>query len=325
MALNRERILEYLGPDWDRVSFLMRSAVKSDIGLLSSTNEAVLNHPGKLLRPTLALLVARACGQSNDNSCKVAASTELLHNATLIHDDVADCSSERRGKPSVNNALGPGHAVLVGDFWLAKTMEMMMDIGGLKDRVASFFSKTLVDLAEGEMLQLEKASEADTTEDDYFRIIYCKTASLFEAACASAALSVGAPEEYVAAVRTYAKAAGLAFQIRDDIFDYEEDAEIGKPVGIDLLEKKITLPLLCALKGSLREKEIRALVRDIDKCPVNCQKVREFVKEHHGSELALARLESFVGTAIGALDALPESEAKEHLKSLARYIAERKA
>ncbi|MCQ2187801.1 MAG: polyprenyl synthetase family protein [Bacteroidales bacterium] len=318
----QKEILEYLGADWDRVQNLIHGALYSDIDLLNTTNDNLLSHSGKMLRPVLTLLMAKAVGgNATECSCRYAAATELLHNATLLHDDVADESLERRGVPTVNATLGANAAVLVGDFWLARAVEMVLASKDDHDNVVNLFSKTLVDLAEGEMLQLEKASSADTQDKDYFRIIGCKTASLFEAACESAAVSVNAPDEYRQAARAYAHAAGVAFQIKDDILDYAGNAQLGKPLGIDLKEQKITLPLLCAMQGSPREAEIRGMIRDIHDHPEYCDEVRAFVEERGGVEMAAARLDGFIEQAERSLDVLPDSKARTFLVELVRFNA----
>lgn len=318
----QKEILEYLGADWISVRDLISGALHSDIGLLSSVNDNLLSHSGKMLRPVLTLLMARALGgKANLSSCRYAAAAELLHNATLLHDDVADASLERRGAPTVNALLGANSAVLVGDFWLAKAVEMILSSKEHQETVVTLFSKTLVDLAEGEMLQLEKASSADTRESDYFRIIGCKTASLFEVACESAAVSVGASDDYRKAAREYAHAAGLAFQIKDDILDYAGNSQLGKPLGIDLKEQKITLPLLCAMQGSPREAEIRSMIRDIHEHPEYCGVVRDFVLERGGVEMAAARLDDFIEKAERSLDVLPDSMARTFLVELVRFNA----
>ena len=324
--MDRSEILEFLGEDWHQVCILMRDALHSDIDLLASTNGDNLSNSGKMLRPILSLLMAKACAGTISNDSRLyAAATELLHNATLLHDDVADDSMERRGKPTVNATLGPQAAVLVGDFWLAKAVQMVLaSVESRMEEIVHLFAKTLVDLAEGEMLQLQKASTADTTEDDYYRIIYCKTASLFEAACLSAAASVNAPEEFRKAAGDYARAAGIAFQIKDDILDYAGNEELGKPVGIDLLEQKITLPLLGALEGSDREAQIRGMVSSIHEHPEYCALVRGFVADRSGVEYAAARLDDYIGQAVRALDVLPDSRAKSYLVELVRFNAFRR-
>lgn len=321
--MSREEIISYLGEDWKSVQALMESALHSDISLLNEVNASVMDHGGKRLRPLISMLVARACGTPNEDSVRFAVASELLHNATLIHDDVADNSTERRGNPSVQSSLGATSAVLVGDFWLARSVEVLLG-AERQQKVYRLFSKTLSDLAEGEMLQLEKAFSSDTEEEDYYRIIYCKTASLFEAACMSGAISVDAPEEYVKAVSTYARAAGVAFQIKDDILDYAGDEQLGKPVGIDLVEKKITLPLLGILKDSPDSKRIREMVRNIDKDPSACSLIREMVRERGGVEYAAKCLDAYIEAALKALEVLPASQARDYLADLARYNSYRK-
>lgn len=297
----------------------MRDALATDIELLASVNRHIIQHSGKMLRPMLSLLAARACaGSCTPDSHAYAAASELLHNATLLHDDVADESDTRRGQPTLRAMMGPAAAVLVGDFWLSRAVDLVVATAH-KDDVVKIFSKTLSSLAEGEMLQLQKAETADTSMEDYLQIIYCKTASLFEAACESGAISVGAPQENVAAMREYAYALGVAFQIKDDILDYSGDDALGKPVGIDLREQKITLPLLAALGGSPREAEIRAMVADIAGHPDNCGEIRAFVEENDGVSKAADTLEEYISRAVKALDVLPDSPEKTALVQIARY------
>lgn len=321
-------IKEYLGVDWLAVQNQIASSLKSDIGLLNATNDSILSHSGKQLRPMLALLMAKACsgGMVSDAAIKYAAAAELLHNATLLHDDVADGSDRRRGVPTIMSLMGPSVSVLVGDYWLVKAMELVMDAADESSKVMKVFSKTLSDLAEGEMLQLQKARKGDTDEDDYLRIIYNKTASLFEAACVSAAISSGASEEMVKAAKDYAVALGLAFQIKDDILDYAGTEAVGKPLGADILEQKMTLPLLGAFANAGEEQEarIRAKVTDIESHQEEYRnEIVAFVKENNGLEYAVSRLNSYVEAAVGALAMFPDSDAKESLVELAHFTADR--
>lgn len=298
---------------------VMRGALSTDIELLASVNRHIILHSGKMLRPMLSLLAARACaGHCTTDSYAYAAASELLHNATLLHDDVADESDTRRGQPTLRAMMGPAAAVLVGDFWLSRAVDQVVATKH-KDDVVKIFSKTLSSLAEGEMLQLQKAETADTSMEDYLRIIYCKTASLFEASCESGAISVGASQQEVEAVRKYAYALGVAFQIKDDILDYSGDDALGKPVGIDLREQKITLPLLAALEGNPREAEIRAMVADIVDHPEHCNEIRRFVEDCGGVSKASDTLEEYVSMAVQALDILPDSPEKTALVQIARY------
>lgn len=323
-----DRIKTLLGSDWTRTIGLIQSALKSDIDLLDRTNASILSNGGKQMRPLISLLVARACSGKSplpEDSIRFAAASELLHNATLLHDDVADSSSVRRGVPTVMSLLGGPASVLIGDFWLVRAMERILASREHGHEVIRIFAKTLSDLAEGEMLQLQKASSGDTTEDDYYRIIYSKTASLFEASGISAAISVGAPEAIVEAVREYCVDLGIAFQIKDDLLDYSGGDVLGKPVGVDLKEGKITLPLLGALSavGKEEESRIRRMVMDIDSHPENNQAVRDFVFSHGGQEYASSRLEEYVHKAIAALDILPDSEEKDYLSEIAGFTARR--
>jgi len=297
---------------------LMKEALFSDVSLLESTNESILNHSGKMLRPMITLLIARALGEINDETIRYATAVELLHNATLLHDDVADESAERRGQPTVSSILGPSSAVLIGDFWLARSVELVVK-SSCYDKVVCLMSKTLTDLAEGEMLQLEKASSADTEEEDYYRIIFCKTASLFETAAACAAESVKASEEMFKAACDFGRNLGMAFQIKDDILDYTGTEQLGKPVGSDLKEKKITLPLLGVLQKSERNDEIREMVRTIETIPDGCARISEIVREEGGIEYASGRLKEYIGKAVSALEKFPEGDVKNFLKEIVEY------
>ncbi len=297
---------------------LIRSNLHSDVTLLEETNGQILANRGKLLRPIITLLVAKAIAVPVQDTLHYAAATELFHNATLMHDDVADGSSERRGRPTLAALLGPAGAVLVGDYWLARAVDLVVN-SDHRDRAIRLFSRTLTDLAEGEMLQMEKAATGDTEVEDYLRIIHCKTGSLFCAAAETAALSVDAPEVQYAAARAYADAFGKAFQIKDDILDYAGTDALGKPIGVDLREQKITLPLLGALEGSPRSEEIRAMVREIPSHPEYCDEIRRFVQERDGIGYAIRQLEVWVRRAEEALSAFPDSPARTYLTEVARY------
>lgn len=322
-------IKDFLKEDLDKVNKLMATSLSTDIELLGKTNRAILSHNGKQVRPVLTLLVARACsgGFTTDDTIKYAAAVELLHNATLLHDDVADDSPVRRGAPTVMSILGGRASVLLGDYWLVKGMENILASRNSSDKVIRIFASTLTDLAEGELLQLQKAETGDTLEKDYYRIIYDKTASLFVASAAAGAISVSATEERMSAARSYAKCLGVAFQIRDDIFDYEENAEIGKPVGLDLKEKKITLPLLGALAkaGEERGREIRRKLCRIDDHPEYGGEIIEFVKSESGIEYARKRLYEYVDNARIALRPFGNMQEVEMLGEIAEFTADRKS
>ena len=327
MDLNE--IKSFLGDDWKKVLEKIDEQLGSDIEVLDSTNRQILSHSGKQLRPMLSLLVARACsaGRITEASVCYAAASELLHNATLLHDDVADSSDERRGVPTIRSVMGASVSVLVGDYWRVKAMECILSFHtSLDGRVIRLFSRTLSDLAEGEMLQLQKAGSCDTTEEDYRRIIFNKTASLFEVSAVSAAISVNAPAEMEDAVRRYAGSLGLAFQIRDDIFDYAvSSAQIGKPVGVDIMEQKMTLPLLGALRmaGEETAADIRRKVMEIHSHPEYREEIIGFVRDYGGIGYAMDRLGEYLDEAVTALDVLPETREKLYLIEIADYVGKR--
>ena len=324
-----EEIVAYLRPGTERVNAFIDMSLGSDIPLLDATNRSLREHPGKMMRPMMALLVAKAAASASplpEDTYRYAAATELLHNATLLHDDVVDGATERRGLPTVASVLGGSAAVLIGDYWLEKCLQLILGSRRDTERVLRLFAQTIGHLTEGELLQMEKATSADTTQADYLRIIYGKTASLFETSALSAAISVAAPEDVVRSMGDYAFQLGLAFQIKDDIFDYSDVSQaLGKPVGIDLKEQKITQPLLCALEGVGAEEgaRIRGLVRGIPDHPEYEDEVRAFVKEKDGVQKAARVMDTYVEKAISCLDVLPDSIEKQYLARFARYVGQR--
>ncbi|MBO6064149.1 MAG: polyprenyl synthetase family protein [Bacteroidales bacterium] len=314
----------FLAGPMEEVSALLETSLKSDITLLDATNRSLLSQGGKLMRPMLSLLSAGACGGIDADSIRFAAAAEMIHNATLLHDDVVDGAATRRGKPTVMSLLSSPASVLVGDYWLVKAIRCILDADRYSERAIRLFAKTLSDLAEGEMLQLEKASSGDTTREDYLRIIYSKTASLFESSVLAGAVSADAPEEWTAALAGFARNLGIAFQIKDDILDYAGGEVLGKPVGIDLREQKITLPLLCALDSAPEEAaEVRAQVGRISDEPALADRVRTFVLDRGGVERAAAEMAGFISEAVSCLAELPPSAEKPYLEELARYVGER--
>lgn len=326
--MTQDEVIAFLGPSWEKTLELIRGSLTSDIRLLNDVNGTLLSHSGKMLRPMLGLLCASACMPDHplpEDSCRFAAASELLHNASLLHDDVVDASSERRGSPTVRSVLGGPASVLIGDFWLVKAIEVVLGTSRFSEAAIRIFAKTLADLSEGEMLQLEKTGSCDTTEADYARIIYSKTASLFEAAAVTGALSVGASEVWTEGIRRYAVALGMAFQIRDDMMDYGDGGDIGKPVGADLREQKITLPLLGALAAVSPEEAavIRQRVCRLVQHPEDELGIRLFVAEKDGLAYARKRMEDYLRDAVEALGVLPESPARTYLQQIALYVGAR--
>ena len=320
--MRMEDVQKLLGDAWTKYKDLVRSTLRSDVVALDTLNQSLLSNSGKQLRPIIALLMANACGGYTSDSIHFAAAAEVLHNATLFHDDVADGSSTRRGKPSLAAAVGPRAAVLVGDFWLSKAIDLVMGTVH-QNEVIPLFSRTLENLAEGEVLQLDKKLKADTTLSDYLRIIYCKTASLFESGCRAAALSMDAPRPQYEAAGLYGAALGMAFQIKDDILDYSGGPGIGKPLGEDLAEGMVTLPLLGALEHCPNQQEIRDKVLKISENPELREELRRLVIECGGLDYARARLDEYIDEAVSALTVFPDSPWKDALIEIVRYNAVR--
>lgn len=319
-----QQIHKFLEPDLARVESHVGAALRSDIGFLDATNRKLLERPGKMLRPMLALLVAGAAGSVTEDTVRFAAAAELLHNATLLHDDVVDGASERRGMPTVAKMLGGGPAVLIGDYWLVKCVQEILEAQKESGRVLRIFAKTLSHLTEGELLQMEKAGDGLTTQADYLRIIYGKTASLFEATAMSAAISACASDEVVEQMGCFARLIGTAFQIKDDILDYGE-ASLGKPVGIDLKEQKITQPLLCVLEKLAADEQVslRRKVAGILDHPEYADEVRALVLSNDGPALAGKVMDGYIADAVSCLSVLPSSASKEALTALAGHIGTR--
>ena len=326
-------VKQELGEHWSGYVRALRAALAHDNKLLTKLNDYIIDTAGKQLRPVLCLLSAQACGEVSPMSYECAAVCEIIHTATLLHDDVADNGNLRRGVPTVKAAFSPAASVLTGDYWLAKGMYLL--INNCNVEILGHFTKALHDLSVGEIIQMEKAEVLDTTIDDYYRIIECKTASLFIAAVKSGAISAGAPQEYIEAISNYALHLGLAFQMRDDIFDYSPKMNTGKLAGADIKERKITLPLLCAMDSSpLQSENVRKLIDGIENTVTKGEEITEsdtqiielitsYVNENDGIRHAQQILEHHIGIAIDSIAQLPQSTAKDRLIQLAEYVGKR--
>jgi len=235
--------------DMDGVNTAIRQYLHSDVALISQMANYIINSGGKRLRPILAILCARACDYSGEKHCLVAAIIEFIHTATLLHDDVVDESSLRRGHETANAIWGNESSVLVGDFVFSRSFEMMVDVGEM--RVMEILARASNTIAEGEVMQLLNCNDPDTTEERYMMVIQSKTAKLFEAACQLGAILAGQNNEIEKACASYGTHIGTAFQLKDDLLDYQASPEeMGKNIGDDLAEGKPTLPLIYALKNS---------------------------------------------------------------------------
>ena len=295
----------------------------SEIPLLKSAIEQVLHANGKHIRPLLLLLTAKACGEPTKMSQDAAVIIESLHTTTLIHDDVVDETKQRRGRPSLNAIFDNRIAVLTGDYLLAGSILNAVETGNIN--IIKILARVCRDLSEGEFLQMDNSGRRSLDENEYLRMIQKKTASLLSASAEIGAISVNAPDETIDKCRQFGEYLGYCFQIKDDIFDYYDDVNIGKPTGNDIREGKITLPLLFALKNA-PEKErgnYFSMIDNQDYTHQNVTALLRFAKQYGGIEYAEYRLEEFKQKAVEIISSFPYSEARTGLLLLADYFAER--
>lgn len=300
-----------------------RDSMKSKVKLLDHITNYIVKRKGKQMRPMFVFLTAGVCGGINDSTHRGAALIELLHTATLVHDDVVDDANYRRGFFSVNALWKNKIAVLVGDYLLSRGLLLSVDNGDFK--LLKIVSNAVKEMSEGELLQIAKARKLDITEEVYYDIIRQKTASLLASCCAVGASSTESSDETIAKMREFGEKVGMAFQIKDDLFDYGED-EIGKPVGIDIKEKKMTLPLIFALQHAdwLEKKKIIHLIRNRSEDKKAVNQVISFVKKSGGLEYAKTIMDRFYREALDILKGFPESDYKTSLEGLVSYTIERK-
>lgn len=295
-----------------------RDAMRSDTKLLEKITRYVLRQKGKEIRPLLVLLTAKACGGVSETSYRAAALVELLHTATLVHDDVVDDAERRRGVFSINALWKNKIAVLVGDYLLSRGLLLSVDNGDFS--LLRIVSHAVREMSEGELLQIEKARNLDITEAVYYDIIRQKTASLIASCCAVGAASVGAGEEVIERMRLFGEKVGMAFQIKDDLFDYG-DEEIGKPRGIDIKERKMTLPLIHALQHAswIEKKRITFIVRNQSHKSRKVQEVIDFVKDSGGLTYAQEVMERYYAEAQELLNGLPDTIYRQSLQQLVDF------
>ena len=300
-----------------------RDFMKSKVKLLDHITNYIVRRKGKQMRPMFVFLTAGVSGGITEASYRGAALIELLHTATLVHDDVVDDSNYRRGFFSINALWKNKIAVLVGDYLLSRGLLLSVDNGDFD--LLKIVSNAVREMSEGELLQIAKARKLDITEEVYYTIIRQKTASLIASCCAVGAATSGAATELIDKMRTFGEKVGMAFQIKDDLFDYGED-EIGKPVGIDIKEKKMTLPLIYALNNAswLDKKKIIYLVRNRNEDKKAVNEVISFVKNSGGLDYANKIMGQYFDEALEILNTFPESDYKTSLEGLVRYTIERK-
>jgi octaprenyl-diphosphate synthase len=301
-----------------------KKSLQSDIPLLGTILNFLYRTKGKQLRPIFVFLSAKLHGEPNEFSQLAACSVELLHTATLVHDDVVDESYERRGSFSVKALWKNKLAVLVGDYILAKGL--LLQLENKKYNFLHLISRAVQDMSEGEILQIKKSRKLDIDEETYFEIIRKKTASLIATSMAIGAASVTNDEEIFEKMYRIGQDAGIAFQIKDDIFDYQDKGLIGKPTGNDIKEKKITLPLLYVLKNSeaSERKRILGLIKRKNKNSAVVRELIQLVIEKGGLEYATKKMNEFKDKAINAIMEFENGEARESLAELMNYITTRK-
>lgn len=325
---NISEIKKHLAEHWSAFESLLSSTLDSQSDMLNRINRYLFDTSGKQIRPLLAFVSAMAgSGVINEQTVACATASELIHTASLLHDDVVDNSEQRRGNTTVSKLFSPGASILIGDFWLTRALALLLE-KQCPNEVLRCYAGTLEELAEGEMMQMDFADSLTTAEKDYLNIIRRKTGSLFVASVRCAAIVSGATSEIVNALTEYAHLVGISFQIRDDIIDYYPSSETGKDSGCDIEERKITMPLLCAMEsdpsqaGFIRSQmgKIVPLAQSQEQQAQNkilIEQIKEFVYKNNGLESAKVRLGEILSQAKESLGSLSDSYYKDALLKIA--------
>ena len=319
-----EELSLLLKSDLMKVNEIILGKMVSEIPLIPQLAGHLIAAGGKRIRPMLTLASAALCGYKGDRQHRLAACVEFIHTATLLHDDVVDDSGQRRGRPSANAVFGNEAAVLVGDFLFSRSFQLMVEDGSLD--VLRILSNASAIIAEGEVLQLSTASNLETTEEQYLRVIHSKTAELFAAACEVGAVVAGRPAAECGALRDYGTNLGIAFQISDDVLDYAaSETKLGKTVGDDFREGKMTLPVIRALKEATPEEAAfwQRCVANLDQRPEDLKKAQEMLKGRGALKSSLADARRYAEAACKALTIFPDSPVRQYLMDLAAFSAER--
>lgn len=320
---NIDQIKQPIAAEIDAFESKFKDSMHSDAPLLNRITHYIVKRKGKQMRPMFVFFAAKLCGGILESTHRGAALVELLHTATLVHDDVVDNAYERRGFFSINALWKNKIAVLVGDYLLAKGL--LLSVNNSEFALLKIVSEAVQQMSEGELLQIEKVRRMDISEELYFNVIRQKTASLIASCCAAGAASAGADEEIIEKMRLFGELVGIAFQIKDDTFDFGTD-EVGKPLGIDIKEKKVTLPLIYALNKSEKSERKRVinLVKNHQDDPKKIQEIIDFVNSKDGVHYAHQRMLEYQNQAFEILYQFEASEARTGLEQLVRYTTERK-
>lgn len=321
--LSIDEIKKPVAAEIDVFESKFKASMYSSVPLLDRITHYIVKRKGKQIRPMFVFFAAGLCGGINESTHRGAALVELLHTATLVHDDVVDNSYQRRGFFSINALWKNKIAVLVGDYLLSKGLLLSLDNNDF--HLLKIVSEAVKQMSEGELLQIEKVRKMDVGEPIYYEVIRQKTASLIASCCACGAASAGADAETVEKMRLFGEKIGIAFQIKDDMFDFGLD-DVGKPLGIDIKEKKITLPLIYALnKASKSErKNIINLVKNHNEEPKKVAEVIRFVKESGGLTYAATQMAVYQDEAFAVLNTFPQNQFRLGLEQLVRFTTERK-
>ncbi|MCK8480837.1 polyprenyl synthetase family protein [Psychroserpens algicola] len=320
-----EQIKQPIAYEMELFEQKFRLSMSSKVALLNRITHYIVNRKGKQMRPMFVFLVAKMIdnGQVSERTYRGASVIELIHTATLVHDDVVDDSNRRRGFFSINALWKNKIAVLIGDFLLSKGLLLSIDNNDFD--LLKIISVAVREMSEGELLQIEKARQLDITEDIYYDIIRQKTATLIAACCSLGAASVKPNSDHVEVMRKFGELIGMAFQIKDDLFDYGEEA-IGKPTGIDIKEQKMTLPLIHVL-NSCSKKEKSWLINSIKNHNKDKKRVKEvinFVKTNNGLDYAIGKMKAYQKEALDLLNTYPDSTYRRSLELMVNYVIDRK-
>lgn len=321
--LSLDKIKEPIAPVMEKFESHFRESMRSKVPLLDRITHYIVKRKGKQMRPMFVFFSSGLCGGITDASYRAAALIELLHTATLVHDDVVDDSNERRGFFSINALWKNKIAVLVGDYLLSKGL--LLSVENNDHNLLKIVSTAVRVMSEGELLQIEKARRLDIKEEIYFDIIRQKTASLIASCCACGAAAAGADAATVEKMHRFGEHIGMAFQIKDDLFDYGPEGIIGKPTGIDIKESKMTLPLIHALAnaGYSDRKRIINIVKNHNTDDKKVKEVIDFVKKSGGIEYSESRMKEYQVKAFEILDTFPQSVYKDSLRDLVQFTIER--
>jgi octaprenyl-diphosphate synthase len=320
--LSINEIKKPIASDIDVFEGKFKASMQSSVPLLDRITHYIVKRKGKQIRPMFVFFSASICGGINESTHRGAALVELLHTATLIHDDVVDNSYQRRSFFSINALWKNKIAVLVGDFLLSKAL--LLSVKNNDFRFLKVLSGAMEQMIEGELLQVEKVRRMDIDEPVYYEVIRQKTASLIASCCECGAASGGADDETIEKMRVFGEKIGIAFQIKDDMFDFGTD-DVGKPLGIDIKEKKITLPLIYALNksDSALKKTMINLVKNHNDDPKKIAQIIAFVKDSGGLQYAETKMKVFQDEAFAILNTFPDSESRRGLEQLVRFTTER--